>query len=292
MKSRSAFTLIELLVVIAIIAVLVAILLPAVQQAREAARRSSCKNNLKQLGLALHNYHDAVSAFPPQFVWDTSSGNNAAWAWGALILPYVEQTSIYDVLTPGQKTLAVTLAQPNAVIVAQSTIPVYRCPSDNTRDLSPQKVANVSVSRTNYVGVNGDGVRSYNSQGGIFGKRNNSIRMRDILDGMSNTMIIGERASLVSPGNDAYSHWIGVSDGNQDGSGFKGTCEISGSTGYPMNTDAAVSWMFRSWFSSQHKGGAQFVMADGSVRFVSENIDQVTYKNLSLMADGKSLGAF
>ncbi len=128
--NRRAFTLIELLVVIAIIAILVALLLPAVQQAREAARRSSCKNNLKQLGLAIHNYHDTYRTMPPGVVDDFT---DSIWGWGALILPFVEQGPVYDALRVGNIPLGVRMTPGNALdqlSVLQTPISTYRCPSD------------------------------------------------------------------------------------------------------------------------------------------------------------------
>jgi len=149
------FTLIELLVVIAIIAILVALLLPAVQQAREAARRSSCKNNLKQLGIALHNYHDTHSVFPPGWMHPgisatgTASGDNdlGVWSWSTMVLPYVEQSAVYDALQPGQYYPPPTTDTGNSggvdatypgtqrLSAAQTKINTFLCPSSTSPDL-------------------------------------------------------------------------------------------------------------------------------------------------------------
>ncbi len=293
MNKRRGFTLIELLVVIAIIAVLVAILLPAVQQAREAARASQCRNNLKQLGIALHNYHEVAFQFPPMFYWDPA-GNAPSWGWTVSLLPYVELPGTYNILTPDTVTLAQAMADPTRRAVAQKRIAVYRCPTDNGPDLTIQPIAGQMTSRSNYPAVNGTGPRTYHSnQAGMFGRRNQGVSIRDVTDGTTNALMVGERATYFS-GNtvDCYTHWVGVCEGNMDASGYKGALEVGGSTGYHINTVASVNWMYRSWFSSLHRGGSHFVLGDGSVRFVSENIDFTLYKNLSSIADGKIVGEF
>ena len=138
-RRRLGFTLIELLVVIAIIAILIALLLPAVQQAREAARRTQCKNNLKQIGLAMHNYHDVYTTFPPGHMFDTTiPGGNAnsfqhpeMWAWGAFILPFVDQAPLFNQLNVSQRRLTDLLAEgPDVAALIQIPLSVYHCPSD------------------------------------------------------------------------------------------------------------------------------------------------------------------
>ncbi|ODA33690.1 DUF1559 domain-containing protein [Planctopirus hydrillae] len=298
---RRAFTLIELLVVIAIIAILIALLLPAVQQAREAARRTQCKNNLKQLGLSLHNYHDTALQFPPLFLYEENPAacaatpcNEPSWGWTMMILPYMDQAPLYNTVNPGPITLKAALADTTKRPLLQTPLAAFRCPSDVGQILTAQAISGQLTSRSSYPGVNGTGPRAYmTAQAGIFGKRNVGTKMRDITDGTSNTIMVGERASKIKTNvNDTYTHWVGVSEGNTDNSGFKGAFELAGTTGYAMNTPEAASWMFRGWFSSLHTGGAHFLMADGSIRFVSENVDLTLYKNLSTFSGGEVVGEF
>lgn len=303
-RLRQGFTLIELLVVIAIIAILIALLLPAVQQAREAARRTQCKNNLKQMGLALHNYHDSALQFPPVIIYQANPTqcpadpcNEPSWGWNAMILPYLDQGPLYNSLNIGPETLRNALANTTKRAMMQNSFPAFRCPSDVGQILTAQAIAGQLTSRSNYPGVSGTGPRAYyNSsaaQVGIFGQRNRGTKMSDITDGTSNTYLVGERCSKMKTNtDDTYSHWVGVSEGNMDASGFKGAFEVAGSTGYAMNTPQLANWMYRSWFSSNHTGGGHFLMGDGSVRFTSENIDLGMYGSLTTYNRGEVVGDF
>ncbi len=217
----SGFTLIELLVVIAIIATLVAILLPAVQQAREAARRSTCKNNLKQIGIALHNYHDTYNRLPAGITNSGSGGGDRpAWGWGSSILPQIEQTALYDALNVGDtplRSLYVSSATDATKALLQARISVYRCPSDVTPDTNPNDWGHTGTGRpfqvgtSNYVGMGSyDGVvraadanYSGNKKDGVF-YFDSQVRFADITDGLSNTIFIAERdggPAAVSPHN-------------------------------------------------------------------------------------------
>ena len=201
---RRAFTLIELLVVIAIIAVLIALLLPAVQQAREAARRMQCKNNLKQLGLALHNYESSLQTFPPNLV----PGGNFAYSagnWGVLafLSPYLDQTPIYNLMNLNAPTYASTspynIADPNNAKAASFTIPLFLCPSDKGQSLGGDYGV-ASLGPANYCANMGSGINTfaggaangspYNSDGVMFA--NSRIRVADITDGTSNTACMSE----------------------------------------------------------------------------------------------------
>ena len=148
----------------------------------------------------------------------------------------------------------------------------------------------MTTSRTNYPVVNGTGPRCYKSQVGVFGKQNRGIPIRDITDGVSNTMMVGERGSQVGT-LDVWAIWLGVREGNQDGSTYRGMLEIAGSTSCPMNSTTG-SCYHRSNFSSEHTGGAHFLFADGSVHFLSEHISMTTYRNLSNIADHQVIGEF
>ncbi|MDB5392304.1 MAG: prepilin-type cleavage/methylation protein [Planctomycetaceae bacterium] len=207
---RRAFTLIELLVVIAIIAVLIALLLPAVQQAREAARRMQCRNNLKQLGLALHNYEASHRTFPPNLV----PGANYAYSagnWGVLayLSPYLDQTPIYNLMNLNAPTYASTspynIADPNNALAASYVIPMFLCPSDKAQSLGGDYGV-AALGPANYCANMGSGINTlagspangspYNADGVMFA--NSRIRIADITDGTSNTACMSE--SLLGEG--------------------------------------------------------------------------------------------
>lgn len=288
---RRGFTLIELLVVIAIIGVLVALLLPAVQQAREAARRSQCKNNLKQLGLALHNYHDTIKVLPPAFAQRGTSAPaywpfNNAWGWGTFLLPYVEQASLYNALNVDGYIV------PAASVNTQVVLPVYNCPSDVGGKTNP--------AYGNY------GKLSYPISQAI-SYTITSTRFRDISDGLSNTILVGERARVYQAGGlrSPGAVWPGYA-------GSTGSATI-GSVAFPINTPwtgTTATFDVNAWqedgsntriaWTSLHQGGAQFLLCDGSVRFISENIQSAAnttsgnfiYQNLYNIADGNTIAEF
>ncbi len=262
--SKRGFTLIELLVVIAIIAILIALLLPAVQQAREAARRTQCRNNLKQMGLALHNYHDVHRAFPPGYIRSHGTG------WSAFLLPYLDQAPLYNTLVWGDPWTDGVTGAKNANETACSTfLDVFRCPSasipehemeDNIEDRVPcTYIACASGTETNDSGAGAAGYDDPDEDGTFM--ENVSIRLRDVTDGSSNTIGIGETLHSLSDGRD---HWyIGSVDitANSDNSEFLGT------------TAVLINTVDEEAFRSQHEGGCHFLLLDGRVRFASENID-------------------
>jgi prepilin-type N-terminal cleavage/methylation domain-containing protein len=227
-RGRRGFTLIELLVVIAIIGVLVALLLPAVQQAREAARRTQCRNNLKQIGLAFHNYHDSYNTFPPghvsKFPANLTSGEAGCWAWGTFILPQVDQSSVYNALNPSAVDPQVAAATTVGLNALQTSLSVFRCPSDtaveflngfdsttsgneNTAPADAYSryitdgVGKVKIGLSNYVAVASAGESTtpainpiqYGPPLGI-SFQNSKVGIKDIVDGTSNTFCVGERA--------------------------------------------------------------------------------------------------
>ncbi|HWL10820.1 MAG TPA: DUF1559 domain-containing protein [Planctomicrobium sp.] len=323
-----AFTLIELLVVIAIIAILVALLLPAVQQAREAARRSQCKNNLKQIGLAMHNYLDVHGAFPPGAITQVAdaqyslpltvtvvSGNVECWGWGAFLLPYLEQTTLYNNAGIGQGRPLEDVASTYAVV----PLSVYRCPSDvgpllrvpsgfgtwatsnykaNMGHRSGPGWADINPSQsTSTISANLD----VKATGMFF--RDVCRKVRDVTDGMSNTILVGEVKWEIIGTTQSQSTG-GVWAGAKQGAGGNIAKDILGSGRGPINTTATSINETAEVYGSRHTGGAHFVLADGSVRFLSENLDFVTnsfdndtvvdstYERLLSRNDGQIVGEF
>lgn len=322
------FTLIELLVVIAIIAILIALLLPAVQQAREAARRSQCKNNMKQLGLAFHNYHDVHGTFPPASIvgpaWVNScpEGQCGHWSWGSLILPLVDQGPMYNMLDVGTTPLPTATSDPVRLEAMQKALPVFRCPSDvgpqlNQEHRLPTETGGnpdctsgdcVPTAMSNYVGSNDSWVLDRDQWNGFMGRVNrlgpasnpsglaSPLRTRDIIDGLSNTFAIGERAFQLNgiTLRAAVVHGQNGDTGNHNRQG-------------QVYTLAAGRWKMNDTcgdcgrgFSSVHEGGAHFLMGDGAVRFISENIDHnnanatidSTYERLIAVGDNQPIGEF
>jgi len=330
MRRRVGFTLIELLVVIAIIAILIALLLPAVQQAREAARRTQCKNNLKQLGLALHNYHDVSNMFPPGYVLQGTAGSFGNWGWATYLLPYIEQGPLYNKLNPGNNTMANCLADTTAGGGRQAlTTPLtaFRCPSDTAPALNhgPPGAAGeaedgymfgtVSLATSNYIGSNASrSLRNDSGSPGTNGSigyangifyRNSNIGIRDIIDGTSNTIVLGERAWQV----DGTRVYAGVVFGIRSAAhavdeNDRGLMMIAGcgliQINSIVNTTAGTYAEHRRHFSSTHTGGAHFALGDGAVRFISENVDHdvannridSTMERLIAREDGQPVGEF
>jgi prepilin-type N-terminal cleavage/methylation domain-containing protein len=303
------FTLIELLVVIAIIVVLIALLLPAVQQAREAARRSQCRNNLKQLGLVLHNYHDTVSAFPPGALALSTTGAAfkpgdaepsrtavvGGWGWTVFVLPQIDQAPLYAALNPNGNNF------PSAPTNLTKTIlPVFICPSDpspmiHTATAMGGDGAGNGHAKSNYPTIYGStGVdyvqKSANETRGIFWYIS-VTRLSQVTDGASNTIMVTER------------YWDGGDSETRRGAIWAG--KASGTTGQ-LNVGNKYATLVRAqnhpdWLvkglnnnsaASMHVGGVHFVLGDGSVRFISQNIDGITYQNLAQMADGQVIGDF
>ena len=295
-QTRRAFTLIELLVVIAIIAVLIALLLPAVQQAREAARRSQCKNNMKQLGLALHNYHDTANTLPPGYI-----GTNL-WGWNVMLLPGLDQAPLYNNLsvqfiTPLNAVVAATY--PNIVTGLATNIPALRCPSDTGSNTVTAGSGTITVfGRSNYPGVYGAVVIPAGATApaatvaGTFfvnSKRNFSA----FTDGLSNTIIVGERRSVGTQGATTVGGeaiWAGPYVG---ATAIADNYTLVQTAALTLNTINTTDATYRlSNFSSLHVGGAHFLMGDGAVRFISENIFSTTYANLASVADNQVIGDF
>lgn len=334
-----AFTLVELLVVIAIIGTLVALLLPAVQSAREASRRSACSNNLKQIGVAMHNHLDAHKTFPsgfvvtgtlPNFTVSLYSDANLIRfegnfiAWGALILPYLEELNVFSQLQTGTRDFGGvplgTLVNGPASVISKPR-PGYSCPSDSLptrRQTFSGLMAGFGPS--NYVGnfgsnlppkgvwdgLDGQGIGAQRPRGTLF--MNSKLTPAQILDGLSSTFLVGEVST-------DQKHWTYFSSNSSystlDGQGagtwaavpaqmkFDGMVLRDVSPDRPLNIllVTASNQELNDGFGSKHSGGASFLFCDGAVRFVSENIDsatspQGTYQRLGDRADGMSVGQF
>jgi prepilin-type N-terminal cleavage/methylation domain-containing protein/prepilin-type processing-associated H-X9-DG protein len=325
MHRRRAFTLIELLVVIAIIAVLVGLLLPAVQKVREAANRISCTNNLKQIALAAHNYHDTYGRFPGGVYLNPGPFSLGPRAQGytvfVALLPFIEQDNLYalwNFTTPilnGQQSA--TVPNPPAATVLKTLI----CPSDqipeNPRPAAKHPPGVYLWGITSY-GGNG-GTQSYPnaSLDGIFfavGPGSSpvlkSVRMADVTDGLSNTLLFGERYhldanfdELVSPVPSSLSTDLVAGYGWWGSPTPEAVADVTESAFAPLNylvpnplppgvtSQQAVNLRICAW-GSGHTGGANFALGDGSVRFIDNSIPQTTLAWLSTRAGGEVIPSY
>ena len=310
----SGFTLIELLVVIAIIGVLIALLLPAVQAAREAARRAQCKNNLRQIGVGLQNYHGTYKTFPPALVkvygTDERHSPFGNWGWGAMLLPFVGQGAICDRLQVSRNRLPDLID--SHLKTLQAPQPLFRCPSSsglpdaNThRLLSGHVLAARATTTSSYVGCNG-------SQGpfptfpayparpetrGVF-YLDSRTRIADIEDGTSVTFLVGERAWERPCGGNCRYQYAALLLGARGyiGRSSAGMADVIASGGFRLNYMGGYWDRAARGFSSNHPGGASFLFCDGSVDFIDENIDRQwdstvnsVWEELCAMADGNAV---
>ncbi|TWT60292.1 DUF1559 domain-containing protein [Rubinisphaera italica] len=330
-QNRLGFTLIELLVVIAIIAILVALLLPAVQQAREAARRSSCKNNLKQLCLALHNYHDTHTVFPIGEGFGYSAVDQGASCdaaprrapWTVLSLPYLEASALYEKFDFSQRFLSLYTETPtsgNNHDASNVSVNAFHCPSFPAAD----------GLHTNYFGVMGGGEnladwahtsrfgRAFWNNGTFY--LNSKTKMRDITDGTSNTFFIGETKYQLGPNgrtDGVRTGWAStvrgcvnatpgvtaavtdvpvnsyIGDGNKDDTLFEvGVNSNDANFRGSVNGVASSQNLQGRAFGSAHQGGCHFGAVDGSIHFISENINIPTLQYLAIRDDGQVIGEF
>jgi len=300
MKAKNGFTLIELLVVIAIIGVLASLLLPAVQAARESARNMQCTSNLRQLGLALHNYHDSNRSFPAGWVGYNGREPDAlggpGWGWGAAILPFVEQGNLRELVDFSRPMTS--HRNENAV---RFFVPLFQCPSDfgagNTFDIKEFEEQHnhvgpsaghgcaVVLAASQYVAAFGttafDDVAEVKAgqvfrSDGVFG-HNSFMNMSRIADGTSNTILLGERASHIG-----LATWAGTPSGHAHYFALVvATTHADDSFGIRRRTGNPEG------FSSHHRGGSNFLLGDGSVRFISESINMDTLRNLTKRNSGE-----
>lgn len=315
---RSGFTLVELLVVIAIIGVLIALLLPAVQQAREAARRIECNNKIKQLGLALHNYHDTYLKFPAgaqmtdgktQSCTATTPAPTRGVPWTVAILPFLELTNLYDQVNMSAEFVCSNAESPTTGAnkdVWKTSVLAYQCPSFPGES--------VDKNHSNYYGVMGGGPTGEgNCQSSDAGRRfyingilyqNSRTNFASITDGSSNTFLVGETRYQLLDGGRSDTHWLGWASTNRGGgSAVTGTLSAAqiqinacdgnchgdrydttfGSGTIPNSLGQGIH---QRTFGSFHPGGCIFLLGDASAHFVSETIDLTTYQNLAKRDDG------
>jgi prepilin-type N-terminal cleavage/methylation domain-containing protein/prepilin-type processing-associated H-X9-DG protein len=289
-RRRSAFTLVELLVVIAIIGVLIALLLPAVQAAREAARRAQCKNNLRQIGVAILNYESTVGSFPPGIVSRAMAANGPGlgpgWGWGARILPYLEQTSL-------RVEFEREITDPVHDKVRVTPLPVFLCPSDpeteRTFRVGDETGAPLTeLAFANYVGVGGTfEVTGFPDTGTGVLFRNRAIKIAEILDGTSHTLIVGERGNRQS----SQTTWVGAVT-NASVPPLNPAYEAEGPPVLVLtNTGTAEDGRVPNSeydhvedSNSEHPQGANFLFCDGSVQIINNTVDARVWKALGTRA--------
>ncbi|TXT35316.1 MAG: prepilin-type N-terminal cleavage/methylation domain-containing protein [Planctomycetota bacterium] len=283
---RRGFTLIELLVVIAIIAVLIALLLPAVQQAREAARRTQCKNSLCQIGLAIHNYEMAHNVLPPGSVNPTgpirSEPIGYHMSWAAQLLPYVDHQNIFRTID-----FSVGAYDPRNEKARKLVVPTFLCPSDFRNPSS--YVMGVA---SNFAGVHHeDEAPIDHGNHGTF-VLNLAVTMDSVTDGSSSTLFVGEKALQLEELG-----WISGTRATLRNAGERINHNLAAlRTQFPLQPNAGgtqpLTAEYVGGFSSHHTGGAHFVLGDGAVRFVNENIQQSTLRRLANRSDGEPVEDF
>jgi prepilin-type N-terminal cleavage/methylation domain-containing protein/prepilin-type processing-associated H-X9-DG protein len=309
---RCAFTLVELLVVIAIIGILIALLLPAVQAAREAARRAQCSNNLKQLGLAQHSYHNVWNKFAPDGLYMVIDWQPLTWGGSHLLklLPYSEQSSLVQQIDFKDNRPAVNKTLPGGKLLRDHVLPLLLCPSDThggRGGTGNWALTNYSASMGSQYMFASNGCQDYNRPNGtrghgtttdagqisgIISRLNWSAGMHDVIDGTSTTILMGE----IRPVCGVYTNKSWVSEDALWVSTF-GPINFPTCPGEPGYSSAAgcnsqTSHPTSQGFKSRHPGGAQFLLCDGSVRFIIQTIPWDTYQRLGGRRDRQPVGDF
>ncbi|MEZ6140304.1 MAG: DUF1559 domain-containing protein [Zavarzinella sp.] len=322
LKPRKAFTLIELLVVIAIIAILIGLLLPAVQKVREAANRSKCTNNLKQLGVALHAYHDVNDGLPRTMHDTNYSPGSRGWSWIAQLLPYFEQDNFYRLARPNEGVNAQPMnATVSGVVLRTYIIKTLKCPSDVSPDLGASVANSFTGSAvTSYKGVTGsnwawgrdplppNGTLNISNPGGSnhgLDRGNGAFdRMMELIRPLINPtqlpgLIPNENSTRFASITDGLSNTLVVGESSNrisQHTGFWGHFNHSvGTCAQPLNYKQpnGQPWGIGDWgnnysFHSYHTGGANFCLGDGSVRFVRDSINIAVYRNAATIAGGET----
>jgi prepilin-type N-terminal cleavage/methylation domain-containing protein len=311
-RKRPAFTLVELLVVIAIIGILVALLLPAVQSAREAARRMQCSNNLKQIGLALHNYHDTYKSFPPGNLVRITPNQlfGDGWTWHARILPAMEQSGLYDRIRNVTGTdIGTSTSAPQLLAGRDTKLGFFQCPSHPNPAVSNPSKGGYQLST--YNGVSGtttfnddqmDQITDigYNGNGMFY--LNSAVRIADVVDGTSNTLIVAEVHDDLKGapnqnrmrGSDRKYNFSSAGDGNPPTDSSEYMVGTENDDPINANTRDANGYFNNDgeYAGSYHPGGAQFLLTDGSARYISETINMTIYRALSTRAGGEAVGDY
>lgn len=275
MPRRSGFTLIELLVVIAIIAILIALLVPAVQKVREAAARTQCRNNLKQIGIALHSYHDRHKRFPAGYVSNVSGGvdTGPGWGWAAYILEDLEQGPLKRQIAFNLDVGHASNATPRVQM-----LPILVCPSDESPGSFVPPGGAVTLAHANYVAAFGSNELEDNpgAGNGVF-FRNSKVTIQGITDGTSNTILVGERST-----NLMKCTWTGSLTGADEAPAL-----VLGVADHPPNDPVAHAEDF--W--SRHVQGVNFLFGDGSVRNIGNTIPIALYQALATRQGGEAASA-